>query len=302
MSLAAGPHVNREHAAPAPGKKRATLGAHVRAAVATARAAGFAVGAAAVFVSAPRAARLTLTPEEAAELRGGAARELALYAHSSYAAAPWGPGAAERAAFVREEAALAGAAGCAGLVVHLPRGGGGGQLGATAREALALLGPPGGGSAPVFFETPAFTPPHAAFVTPGELGALAAALAAGGAPPGSFGLAVDTAHLHTAGVDLRTAGRARAWLAELRGGLPPGVPLLFHLNDSCRPLGVGPDKHAALTGGHVWAGAPLEASGLAAFVAFARDEGVPCILERSAPELLAVDYRVLRALAPERAV
>jgi hypothetical protein len=128
-----------------------------------------------------------------------------------------------------------------------------------------------------------------------------------------FGLCVDTAHLWVSGVDLRSREAAQHWLAQLEdpasperalGSGPPapgGTPaIVFHLNDSQRPKGVGPDAHAPLAAGKIWgplAGAPGE-SGIAAVVDFAARHGCWVVLERKPHAALAGDYHLLRGLAP----
>ena len=75
---------------------------------------------------------------------------------------------------------------------------------------------------------------------------------------------------------------------------------MFHLNDSLRPLGVGPDAHAGLTIGHIWADYADNpaASGIAAFLEFAGTHGCAVILERSPPEALPADFRLVARLDP----
>src|SRR5687768_8040297 len=82
-----GPHVNRTHAKGA----RATLAAHMRAAVAQAAAEGVRVGAAAAFVAGPRAQTAPMKDAEAADLRRYLERKGApvVVAHGTYQDVPW---------------------------------------------------------------------------------------------------------------------------------------------------------------------------------------------------------------------
>lgn len=291
--MAAGFHVTRDWA---PGRG-ASMAAHLRAAAAEAeRGAAFRLGAAAFFVSNPKRPELVVSPEEAAEVGAFlAARGIRGVAHSTYGASPWGPAGARGRAFVRRELEVCAAAGLEGLVVHLPK--------APAAEVAAVAGellPPGGGGPRVFFETPAVVPGGCHYETPEKLGALFDALRA--ADPGldAFGLCVDTAHLWTSGVDLGPREAAAAWLEGLEA-LGPRLPpdrVMFHLNDSERPLGRGPDTHAPLLRGRIWErweGAP-GACGLAPFVDFARRHGSVAILERRDHADVLADLRVLAEL------
>jgi hypothetical protein len=151
----------------------------------------------------------------------------------------------------------------------------------------------------IYLETPAVTPPKTYYETPQKLAALFREIRSAVDPElDDFGLCVDTAHLWTSGVDLRTYEAAEAWLAGLEAvaNVIPPDRIIFHLNDSARPLGVGPDMHAGLGLGKMWAGVPPESSGLAAFVDYARRHDTVVILERKPKEALASDYYRLRAL------
>jgi endonuclease IV len=293
--MAFGPHVARDRA-PAGGGGPAAC---VRAAEAEAAAAGFAMGAAALFLGPKMQRRVTLTDGEAADLRalaragGGGLR---LVAHGSYAAPPFG-GDPDAAAQVRRELAACQRAGAEGLVIHLPK--------APLEDVLRFLPRLATVDAPdvrLFLETPAVVPPHAHYATPGGIGALFAGVRARLDPTDRlFGLCVDTAHVWTGGVDLSSREAAAAWLGELEaleGGLPP---TMLHLNDSARPRGRGPDTHEALARGEIWGGfaGRLGESGLAPFVDFARRRGAVAILERRGD--VVPDYRVLAALGAGRA-
>ena len=286
--MAFGPHVARDRA------PKGGPAACVRAAEAEAAAAGFAMGAAALFLGPKQQRRVTLTDGEAADLRalapagGGALR---LVAHGSYAAPPF-RGDLDAAAQVRRELAACQRAGVEGLVIHLPKE----PLEAVLRHLPRLVT----ADAPdvrLFLETPAVVPPHAHYATPEGLGALFAGVREALDPTARFfGLCVDTAHVWTGGADLSSRAAAAAWLGgleALEGGLPP---TMLHLNDSARPRGHGPDTHEALARGEIWGGfaGRLGESGLAPFVDFARRRGAVAILERRGD--VVPDYRVLRAL------
>jgi endonuclease IV len=290
-----GPHVNRSAKEPGGG---GGMAAHVEAARRVALAAGVRMQAAALFVGPPRSLRVTLAAAEAAELAAYLRRTgVRAVAHSAYVAAPWG-GSADAARHIRAELAACDAAGVEGLVVHLPK-----LPVADVLQFAARLLNPDAPNVRVFLETPAVRPSESHYETPEKLEALFRGLRALVDPRlDRFGLCVDTAHLWTCGVDVRSREAAAAWLGGLEAvaeTIPPDRVML-HLNDSARPRGVGPDTHAPLAGGQIWGDlrGDLAASGLAAFVDYATRHDTLTILERAKSDDLPGDYHILRDLAP----
>jgi len=115
-----------------------------------------------------------------------------------------------------------------------------------------------------------------------HLAALRARIAEATGSPARVGFCLDTCHLHAAGYDLSTRGKARGVLAEFDGLCGLAHVRVVHLNDSKGAAGSRLDRHAHVGAGTIGGGtarARLAASGLAEFVnhpAFAR---VPKILE-----------------------
>lgn len=290
-----GPHVSRYHADPT---SSPSLTAHIEAARAAAEhEAGFAVTAAAVFVGGPHNRQIILGDDEARELRAYVARTgMRVVAHSAYSASSWARGDPDAARFIREEAAVCQAAGIVGLVVHLPK-----APPATVMRYLGRLADPGAPDVRIYLETPAVVPGETHYETPEKLAALFREIRAVLDPDlARFGLCVDTAHLWTSGIDLRTYADANAWLARLEQ-VHDSIPhdrIILHLNDSLRAIGTGPDAHAGLALGRIWGRylGRMGESGLAAFVDYAQRHGTVCILERKPKEALVNDYRILREL------
>lgn len=328
-----GPHVERIHAAAVQGgsvvgkparapagsskmppqagsamgaRGRPSITAHIRAARASAEAAGFAARAFQVFVAGPRSMTITLQDEEADELRAflDRNRDVVVVAHGTYADFPW-HGRPYPAHFIGKELALCARAGIAGLVVHLGVPGVEEVAKYLPRLVTAAAAPaPGGGAAPrralLYLEVPHVKPENSHYETPEKLAELFRAVRR--LDPGlcRFGLCIDTAHLWSCGVDLQSFEAAEEWLSRLEAvaDVIPPDRVLLHLNDSLDARGSGVDHHAPLLGGAIW-GAYRERprqSGLAAFVDYAERHGTPAILERKPLEAILDDYAVLGRL------
>jgi endonuclease IV len=276
---------------------------HIRAArAAAADECGVDLRAAQIFVGGPYKREITLTEAEAHELQELANEHIALYAHSAYVAPPWG-GDPDAARYIRDEIAVCARAGMRGLVVHLPKA----PIATVVKYAARLINTDVGGRIRVYFEIPAVRPGEAHYETPEKIAALFRALHPLDPAGELFGLCVDTAHLWTSGVDISSYAAASAWLAQLKSVFARDISrcdishsVMFHLNDSLRPLGVGPDAHAGLTIGHIWADYADNpaASGIAAFLEFAGAHGCAVILERGPPEALPADFRLVARLDP----
>lgn len=273
-----GPHVNREYV---PASR--PIHEHIEAArQAALDEAGVAIGAVAIFVGGPRTLRISLDDAEADELRAYLARHrLRCLAHSAYVATPWGANRDASLAFIQAELRACARAGIAGLVVHLPRA----PPEAAAAVLLQLAETLSRARAPlplVYLETPAVVDSH--YDSPEKLHTLLALL---GESAAHFGVCIDTAHLWTSGVSLRSRAEAEGWLAGLAR---LRRPLAFHLNDSACARGTGPDTHAPLGAGQIWA---HERGGLRAVLEYARAHHCPVILERKPRGAILDDYHLI---------
>jgi endonuclease IV len=143
----------------------------------------------------------------------------------------------------------------------------------------------------IYFETPAVSPKESYYETPLKQATLFHMIPS----HMNVGLCIDTAHIWTCGVDISTYALASRYLADLEmmRQFIPERSIMFHLNDSQRPLGVGPDTHEALTRGQIWHGAE---SGLNAFINYIVKHNNITILERKA-DLLRNDYQIIKELA-----
>ena len=150
----------------------------------------------------------------------------------------------------------------------------------------------------IYFETPALSPKETYYETPDKLSHLFELIRKNIDPHlKNFGLCIDTAHLWVNGVDIQSYDNANNWLKKLNSFniiLPPSN-IIFHLNDSLRNLGCGPDAHASLCNGKIWGNYThkIKQSGLYAFIEYIKNHNAIAIMERNDPKSLAQDYMVL---------
>lgn len=329
-----GPHVNRAFV-------RGDLARQLEAARDHGREQGVGLRCFQVFVAGPRNMRHTLTRAEVETVRAFCAAPdetgapPRVYAHGTYMDVPWS-GRSYTRHFILDEAENCCAAGIRGLVLHLGRP----DHEVTAEQTRVLvaalksrglartaLGDP----FRIYLEVPHVLPKNSLYDTPEKLGRFFARLSE--VCPDfreHVGLCVDTAHLWSCGVDLRTAEGAGAWLeafeAERRLGRLRGVDVFCHLNDSFDLQGSGLDHHAPLGEGNIWgakqagpsassparekaAETPKEedggvtpgspggpaAVGLALWLDYAAGQSLPCVLERKDPDPKVKDPRAVLA-------
>lgn len=94
----------------------------------------------------------------------------------------------------------------------------------------------------------------------------------------NFGICLDTAHLHSAGIDLRSKKAAKTFLKEFHQRIGLQHVKLIHFNDSEREIGSRVDRHAAVGMGYITL---LNAEGMKEITQVAQKLGIPLILERS---------------------
>lgn len=294
MSIILGPHVNRYHALTS---GRPSIVKHIEAAKREAlNDAGFNIMAAAIFVGGPKNREITLHPNERVELREYIARtKMCIIAHSSYSAYPW-HGDPDAARYILEELKVCQESGITGLVIHLPK--------LPVSEVMKYIDRLFNHETPdvkIYFETPAVKPTESYYETPLKLATLFSAIRTKLDPNlDKFGLCIDSAHLWTCGIDLQSYDAAAAWLQDLesKSAIIPPKSIMFHLNDSLKLRGVGPDTHANLAVGKIWEkySDNIEKSGLRAFTDYAQRHESIVILERKPKEALKKDYLILRRL------
>lgn len=296
-----GCHVNRDFVKKR-GGGRVLITEHINASVFSARNASFTMGSAAIFVAGPQFRRMLMSDEEITLMKEESLKQEfpIVIAHNIYTATPW-KGNDSSIEFIKEQAKVCKRAGIAGLVVHLPK---------LPIEAVMQFLPRIMCDVRIYLETPAVKPSESYYETPEKILELFRQIRIIDPELTHFGLCVDTAHLWTCGQDLSSRAAAESWLGRLGGTieLPPvthppvahhsPIPpefIMFHLNDSERPLGVGPDSHAALTDGYIWRNYKdkLQESGLAAFIDYITRNNCIAILERKPYGLVLQDYETI---------
>lgn len=93
-----------------------------------------------------------------------------------------------------------------------------------------------------------------------------------------FGICLDTQHMYSAGIDIRTAGGLQEVIDHFKHRLDVGLIRMIHLNDSAVKLGAHRDMHAGLGDGYLFrddSGIPI----LTNIVQTARKYHIPIILE-----------------------
>jgi endonuclease IV len=317
--LIIGPHVNRT-------KEKVSITKCIKNAIIDCNAHSINMTIAAIFVSNPRGLQIILKDAELEELKQfiKTKQNFLVIAHSSYVAFLWNKENPDKYIdFVKKEYLLCKDCGISGLVVHLPKDSILKQkrIKETIKKLIDTIDDNTNdktidktieawsirqdinenikkSNCPIiYFETPAIVPMWASYDTPKKLSKLFYIINKIN-PNHPFGLCIDTAHIWTSGNDISSYNNTRRWFTELIES--PYIPhdrIIIHLNDSANELGHGPDKHAALTDGHIWkeykTRGELKKSGIYFIIEFANQYNIPIILERNNDESLVKDYKIL---------
>lgn len=267
----------------------------------------------AIFISNPRGLQIILKDEEQLELKQYIEiNKCSVIAHSSYVAYLWNKDNSDKYIdFVLKEYNICKQTGINGLVVHLPKESilKKKPIKNTIKKLLNSIkatnldpNPKDNNFSPlIYLETPAITPMWANYDTPEKLSQLFYVINKIDHNH-LFGLCIDTAHIWTSGNDISTYNGAKRWFTALLEApyIPPPNKILIHLNDSARELGRGPDKHAALTHGHIWGAYKsrneIKKSGLYFILEFSKKYNIPIIIERGDNDTIIEDYKVLSKL------
>lgn len=155
------------------------------------------------------------------------------------------------------------------LVIHLPKKG----VGVVAPIVRDMLPYAKKFGVKIGLEMPAYRSGDSTYDTPDKLRSLCEAVG----PSDYYGIVVDTAHLHGAGIDVSSYDAVKAWL----DAVPVGVICLFHLNGSYAARGSGKDKHAIpfSSSDVIWHGVEPYSSGVRAVVEYGVRYRVPIVLE-----------------------
>ncbi len=251
------------------------------------QAAGIAKPCCQVFFSGPMSYKLTVTPKEALELK-----DYELFVHGAYV--DYMNGTKKSTDNIKAELLLCDIANANGLVLH---------LGANMQPKSPLEIATDGTKTPIYLEINAQKPPN--WSEPATLYDLFEDMSETDCYD-RLGLCIDTQHLYSCGVPLRTANDFLKWKNSLVDTFTDGglelPPLMFHINDSDpkRDLfGTGVDRHAEICEGTIWKGYTrdtFQSSGCAAVLNFCQEHNLPGILESKEPERTIKNLQAVGAL------
>ena len=252
--------------------------------------AGLEMKAAAIFVANPHSRLMTLYMDEQQDLKEYSKKNsMRLVAHNTYAASPWS--SKENAYFVKQQTIICQNAGITGFVVHLPM-----DKPTDFIQTAKLLMDDYAKDVRIYLETPAVIPSNADYETPAKLASLLESLKEIDPKLERFGICIDTAHLWTSGVNLRTYAEGAEYIDQMdRSGIDPKL-VMFHLNDSRREQGHGPDAHAALGQGRIWGDMAPEKTGAAAFLEYSRKHSLMCIAEVNTIDTLHFSFQFMKKI------
>ena len=102
-----------------------------------------------------------------------------------------------------------------------------------------------------------------------------------------LGICLDTCHLWVSGVDVTDPDAVDATVAEVDGRIGLDRLRALHVNDALDPLGSNRDRHASI-------GTGVLRTGMGAFLAHPRLQGLPAVLETPGPDGHGPDKAELR--------
>ena len=94
----------------------------------------------------------------------------------------------------------------------------------------------------------------------------------------NFGVCLDTAHLHSSGIDLRSRAEAKKFVKEFQKKIGWQHVKLIHFNDSQREIGSRVDRHGTIGMGYITLASN---SGLKTIARVAQRLRIPLVLERN---------------------
>lgn len=233
--------------------------------IARAKSAGINLAAIQIFVSGPANSRVMEKSRQDEIKKIIAETKIELYVHGSYFDNPWGPKANFATHNILRELAICDHIGASGLVIHLAR--------AAPADITAAIKKicKNGAATKIFLEIESYFGNDLTYETPAKIAALANLLKSAGLI-NKVGFCIDTAHLWSAGVDIRSKEAAAQWIAGYSSAAA-GFETIIHLNDQVYEFGSGRDEHHALGYGTIWS---QDNSGILPFL----EMGHTMILER----------------------
>lgn len=282
-----GPHVSKREFEHVIGRTEHNILNHIKAAKDHALKHGFNIKVAGIFVAGPQGYNVNIKDHEMRDLYEYFSNtDMKLCVHGKYADNSLWKADTKVTGSLRHEIGVAVKCKADNFVVHLPDG----DIGCV-YDGLSRLG---GFSKHIrlMLETPATTKNKAYYNTPEKIGKLFRRLHQ------NVGICIDSAHLWVGEVSFREYEETKKMLEEVLVQLSLNRnPIMFHLNDSGRPFGTGPDVHAPLGGGHIWKDMEdHKKTGIMAILETAQKTECPVVLERHPLEWIESDYHYLSNL------
>lgn len=299
-TLIIGPHVNKELVSPKEG-----ITEHIKAAIKNANDQGINVGAIQIFIANPRTGKPTLEPDTAdyKSLKAYVQShpEIQFFIHSPYTTTALWKGSEYAAFTMRSELRICDDIGFRGVVIHLDSHGVDDVIKYLPKIVPKLPKDPTNTLAKIYVETPHVKSNLSHYETPEKIAKLFSAIREHIDPDLSrIAYMLDTAHLHSCGVDLSNSENAAKWIKgmELIQKILPPENIGIHLNGSVYERGNGNDKHECLMAidDKIWGMYKREdynKSGLSQFISYAKENHIPVILERREYSLYKHDYELL---------
>lgn len=248
-----------------------------------------------IFVMGPQNTKENFTPAEAEEFgKFTKQHKIDVIVHNSYLVSLWNNNESRRPfarMCVQKQLSLCDDMGAMGLVIHIPNETPADIASEIKSADITKF------KTPIYLETKASKPTGKDaknYEQPANLEKVYDAIHRAGLS-NHVGHCIDTAHLWSSGLSVRTHAEATHYMSELSrisgghlwGQIIGGRPaLIFHLNDNINDFADGKDEHTTIGHGKIWS---HDRSGLEVIVKFIKHSKIPAILERNKDEDLCKD-------------
>jgi endonuclease IV len=247
---------------------------------------GFNISAMQIFVMGPQSFKLSIDKEDKDYLLELTKKHIKVYVHSSYYSTL--KGTPQAVGTIKKQLKECDAIGASGLVVHLPHNGN-----LTDDDIIQTLEKLDlqNYTTRLYLEIAVTKTPE--YAQPATIKRLFKKIPK--QTRAKLGLCIDTCHVFSSGIDLSSFKDARDYLEQYNSF---ECPIIFHLNDSKKPIGSFMDRHAKL-GSEIWKHYKdnWHASGLYYILKYAEKHHHDIILEWRADYI--TDFRIISKMIPE---